>query len=120
MNEDTTKQLPDSLPFEERVLSLFDRVFAELAAVRAEVRDVRERQEVLEEKVDRRLQETRPIWEAVLQEVRANGEEIETVKRTVNQVDNKFDTIVEELFEQKIDMRDFKKRLARLESSSPA
>jgi len=86
MNEDTTRELNRS-SFEERVLAEFAAVRAEQSAMRAEQTAMREEQSAmraeltlmreiyghlnarlvaLEEKVDRRLQETRPIWEGVL------------------------------------------------------
>jgi predicted nucleic acid-binding Zn-ribbon protein len=72
VNDDPTKELPGASPFEQRVL-------AEFAAVRREVAEIRNQQVAmakhvvalvqrltsLEEKVDKRLKETRPIWEAV-------------------------------------------------------
>ena len=58
MSEDTTQGLPPR-PFEERVL-------AELSAMRQELTTVNSRMSTLEEKVDTRLRETRPIWEGVL------------------------------------------------------
>lgn len=63
MSEDTTRNFQPS--FEERVLS-------ELAAIRQEVTQqgvrlssVETRLTSLEEKVDERLRETRPIWEGI-------------------------------------------------------
>lgn len=57
MSEDTTKNL-DQRSFEERVL-------AEFAAMRSEFAALNMRLTALEEKVDARLRETRPIWEAM-------------------------------------------------------
>jgi hypothetical protein len=52
MSEETTQDMPDGRSFEERVFARFDALDARLAS--------------LEEGVDARLHETRPIWEAVL------------------------------------------------------
>jgi predicted nucleic acid-binding Zn-ribbon protein len=98
MSEDLTRNMPDS--FEERVLAQLVSITQELAATRREfteqiaaVRQEQERQRVmiehvhargvstearlaaLEEKVDERLRETRPIWESVL--ARLTGVETE-------------------------------------------
>jgi uncharacterized coiled-coil protein SlyX len=62
MAEDPTQKLPDSRPFEERVL-------AELAAIRSGQAALETRMTALEEKVDARLRETRPIWESVQQQL---------------------------------------------------
>ena len=51
MSDNPTQQTPDSRSFEERVLAHFDNLYGRLTA--------------LEDKVDSRLRETRPIWEAV-------------------------------------------------------
>lgn len=134
MSEDRTKELPDANPFEKRVLMLFDRVFAELADMRTQQADmrtelaaIRELQDSLDEKVDRRLQETRPIWEAVLQEVRATGErvgalaaEVEVIKEDVKRIDTKFEVMVQELFEHSADIRILKKRVTQIEDHNPA
>ena len=80
MNEDTTRELPGATPFEQRVLAEFAALRQEVGTVGQEVSALRQdvgvlRQEVstlstrltaLEEKVDERLRETRPIWEGVL------------------------------------------------------
>lgn len=120
MSEDRTRELPDAPSFEQRVLTLFDRVFTELAEIRA-------RQDRSEEKVDRRLQETRPIWEAVLHEVRALNARVEAVetdvakiKEDVGRIDSKFEVVAQHLFENAADIRDLKKRVARLEEVEPS
>ncbi|HVG29766.1 MAG TPA: hypothetical protein VM864_08725 [Pyrinomonadaceae bacterium] len=48
MSEQPTHETPDARSFEERVFARFDALDA--------------RMNTLAEKVDRRLQETRPIW----------------------------------------------------------
>lgn len=140
MSEDRTRELPGASSFEERVLTLFDRVFAELAEIRTrqdaaavELAALRERQDSLEEKVDRRLQETRPIWEAVLSEVRALNTRVETVeadvatiktdvgkiKESIEHVDAQFEVVAQQLFENAGDIKHLKKRVARLEEVEP-
>ena len=51
MGDNPTQETPDSRSFEERVFARFDNLDGRLTA--------------LEDKVDSRLRETRPIWEAV-------------------------------------------------------
>lgn len=134
MSEDRTQQLPGAPSFEERVLTLFDRVFAELATIRADIGVLSERQDRLEDKVDRRLQETRPIWEAVLSEVRALNARVEiveadmttiktdvqTIKEDVKRVDTKFEVITQQLFENATDIKELRKRVTRLEDTKPS
>ncbi len=97
MNEDTTRDLPVR-SFEERVLAEFAALRQEVGGLRQEVGGLRQEIDIvkqdihgmklvinemnrnlhatnqrlttLEEKVDARLRETRPIWEAVLVQVR--------------------------------------------------
>ncbi len=96
MSEDLTKNLPGS--FEERVL-------AELAAIRQENAHLNVRLTSLEDKVDARLHETRPIWEGVLQRLT----EIETGLNTLNR---HFKTMIKEEF-------DLRSRVDKLEDSLP-
>jgi len=90
MNEDTTRDLP-AQSFEERVLAEFAALRQEVGGLRQEIdivkqdvhgmklvinemnhqiHDVNKRLTTLEEKVDARLRETRPMWEAVLVQLR--------------------------------------------------
>lgn len=57
MDEDTTRKF-DERPFEERV-------FDELRAINQRLTTLEGSFAALDEKVDRRLMETRPIWQAV-------------------------------------------------------
>jgi septal ring factor EnvC (AmiA/AmiB activator) len=71
MSEDTTQQLPhDAL---RQILARFDSLDARLTA--------------LEEKVDRRLQETRPIWEQVLVRLTAIEERLTSVETRLGRVE---------------------------------
>ena len=72
MNEDPTKELPGASPFERRVLAEFAALRGEVAEIRVQqtataknIAALDQRLSALEEKVDSRLKETRPIWEAV-------------------------------------------------------
>lgn len=87
MNEDPTRELPGATPFEQRVLS----ALAELNA----------RSASLEERVERRLTETRPIWEAVLAEQ----------KRTNAKLDN----VITDLYNLRADVTLIATRVAQLE-----
>ena len=58
MSEDPSQKMPDARSFEERVLS-------ELTSIRSDIAKVDMRLTTLEDKVDARLRETRPIWEAM-------------------------------------------------------
>ena len=70
MSEDVTKDRPDGRSFEERVFARFDAMDARFNAIDARLDSLDNRLTALEEKVDKRLMETRPIWEAVQAQLR--------------------------------------------------
>src|SRR5882672_491071 len=108
MSEDFTKEFPGASPFEKRVL-------AELAAIRGDVAELRTQQAAmakniavldqrmtsLEEKVDTRLKETRPIWEAV--------------RAQIEKLDEKFNLFIRDLYDNRSDISLHGKRLDILE-----
>ena len=126
MNEDPTKELPQRRSFEEQVLAqlaairseaveIRTHVLAELAAIRGEVAEIRvqqaamakniaaldERVTSLEETVDARLKETRPIWEAVQEQI--------------EKLDQKFDIVIRDLYDVRGDLALHAKRISQLE-----
>jgi chromosome segregation ATPase len=126
MNEDPTKELPQRRSFEEQVLAqlaairseaveIRTHVLAELAAIRGEVAEIRvqqaamakniagldERVTSLEETVEARLKETRPIWEAV--------------QAQIEKLDQKFDIVIRDLYDARGDMALHAKRISQLE-----
>lgn len=129
MSEDFTKELPGASPFEQRVLAelgaLHARVGAlqgevgtlhgEVAALRSEVAEIRVQQiamakniaaldhrlTLLEERVDNRLKETRPIWEAV--------------RAQIEKLDEKFNIFIRDLYDIRGDISLHGKRLNILE-----
>lgn len=81
MNEENTEQIP----------LYIERLFAAIADLRNEIVAVSERLTKLEEKVDARLRETRPIWEAVLVRLEAVESRLSAVESSVSAVDDKVD-----------------------------
>jgi len=94
MSEEQTERLNNENTFEARVLAEFaainNRLTTELGALN-------ERLTTLEEKVDARLRETRPIWEAVQSQLK--------------QIDSKFDVFAHEWLEMRGDIELLKKRV---------
>jgi DNA repair ATPase RecN len=114
MSEDRTQQLPgDGM---NQVLTLLNSINARLTT--------------LEEKVDRRLQETRPIWEQVLSrltdvetrlgnvETRLDnvGKRLEKVESEVYIFSRKLRVYYDDLIKMQDTQEDFDERLRRLES----
>lgn len=86
-------------------------MLAALSAIRTDVAAIGERMSTLErkvdsleEKVDRRLQETRPMWESVQAQIR--------------KLDTKFDIVIRELYEIRYDHVILGKRVDELEKTS--
>ncbi|HYH85038.1 MAG TPA: hypothetical protein VEX60_06110 [Pyrinomonadaceae bacterium] len=84
MSEEQTERLEGGNPFETRVLR--------------ELANLNNRMTTLEEKVDSRLRETRPIWEAVLSRLEI--------------IDSKLDILARDLLETRADTDLLKKRLS--------
>ena len=87
----------------------FAAIRSELAEIRTDIATLNARQErfedrltTLEEKVDSRLKETRPIWESV--------------QLAIERLDIKFDKVIQELYELHGDIGLHDKRLTRLET----
>ena len=122
MNEDPTKELPQRRSFEEQVLAEFAALRSEgaalgreIAALRSDVAEIRTQQSAmakniagidkrltsLEDIVDARLKETRPIWEAV--------------QAQIEKLDQKFDIVIRDLYDVRGDMALHAKRISQLE-----
>lgn len=122
MNEDPTKELPGATPFEQRVLAEFAAFRSEIGSLRSEVAELRsevaeiraqqvamakniaaldQRLTSVEERVDRRLKETRPIWEAV--------------QAQIEKLDEKFNLFIRDLYDVRGDIVLHDKRLGVLE-----
>jgi DNA repair exonuclease SbcCD ATPase subunit len=94
MGDNPTQQTPDSRSFEERVFARFDALDARMdrfeSRIEGKIDALDGRLTALVDKVDSRLRETRPIWEAVLARLEAVEnrlneieEEVKKLSRTV-------------------------------------
>jgi|ERR1051325_4661674 DNA repair ATPase RecN len=81
MSEDRTQQLPDDGV--RLILARLDSIDARLTA--------------LEDKVDRRLQETRPIWEQVLVRLTNIEGELIQVKERLTKVESRLENVEDEV-----------------------
>lgn len=134
MSEEFTKEFPGASPFEKRVLAELGalrggiasfhtailELRSEVGELRDEVAEVRAQQVAmaksvaaldsrltsLEEKVDSRLKETRPIWEAV--------------RAQIEKLDEKFNPFIRDLYEIRGDISLHGKRLDILERRVPS
>jgi len=84
MNEDLTQKLPDSRSFEERVLSELAAIRSEQAATRRDIAALDSRLTALEDKVDARLRETRPIRESMQQQLTEMATRMAAMEKTLD------------------------------------
>jgi hypothetical protein len=105
MSDNPTQQTPDSRPFEERVFARFDTLDVRITT--------------LEEKVDSRLRETRPIWEAMQADLSKVKDDVMEIKRGVKLIHRDIFKIRvdQEEWEERSDKLD--ERVEKLESQSP-
>lgn len=101
MSEDTTRHLPDDGV--RLILARFDSLETRLTA--------------LEEKVDRRLQETRPIWEQVLARLTNVEEELTNVKEGLSKVETRLGKVEDELDNLGRKFRVFNRDILKLQNS---
>jgi len=123
MSEENTQNLPDSRSFEERVFARFD-------AIDAGLRDLNARVEKLEAESERRAVETKPIWERALTEIVAVNqkvdalsgevaelrEEVSVISRKVRAVDNKLGEIASDMLGLRVEQKEVRKQVDKLES----
>jgi len=109
MSDNPTRETPDSRSFEERVFACFDSLDGRLTA--------------LEEKVDSRLRETRPIWEAMQADLAIVKDDVATVKVDLATVKGEVKALSrgvmllhEDNFHIRTDLREFRERIEKLES----
>ncbi len=107
MNDEPTKDLA-TRAFQKRVLDEFAAVRSEIAEIRIQqtamarnIEALDQRMTTLEQKVNERLQETRPIWERVEEHLQKLGE--------------RFEGVLLELYELRHDMKIYGRRIGQLE-----
>lgn len=96
MSEETTKHLPDS--DSKLILARLDSIDARLTT--------------LEDKVDKRLQETRPIWEQVLTKL---GNLEDEMRNGFRKLERQVGLLAEDVLIVRADQRDLEKRMNKLE-----
>jgi len=102
MSDNPTQETHDSHSFEERVFARFDALDRRMGRFESRLTS-------LEEKVDTRLRETRPIWESV--QARLDG--IETELKSISRG---MILLHEDNLRIRIDQRDLRERVEKLES----
>lgn len=104
MSEDLTRKMPNS--FEERVLAEFAALNVRFNSFEARLTTFDERLTSLEDTVDARLRETRPIWEGVQQRLMG-------IEKGLAALNRQFGTLIKDSF-------DLRSRVERLEDGQSA
>jgi chromosome segregation ATPase len=136
MSDNPTQETPDTRSFEERVFARFDSLDGRMDRVEARMDRFETRLEskvdaldgrltTFEEKVDARLRETRPIWEAVqtrLEGVENRLEGVETgledLKGEVKKLTHTVMLVHEDNLHIRAGQRELNQRVEKLESQS--
>ena len=117
MSEEQTDRLEGGTPFEIRVLRELSNINQRLTGLEVRLTN-------LEEKVDARLHDTRPIWESVLtrldtietrldrMETRLDSMDtrLNSVDARLEKVETKFEVVADELLDMRTDVHALKKR----------
>lgn len=123
MNEEPTRDLPDTRSFEDRVFARFDVMEARfevrfssmdgrLDSVAARLDRVEARLDTLDARVhalEARAIDTKPIWERALTEILAIKDRVENIER-------KFDVLTLDMMQLRGDQRRVETRMDALES----
>ena len=125
MSENLTRQLPDDAV--ERILALLTSINSPLVSLEGKVDALDSRLTTLEEKVDRRLQETRPIWEQLLSyvediktELTRQGTRIVSIETEMRAgfevIEQKLNVMSEDVLSVRAKQKSFESRLGKIES----
>lgn len=125
MSEEITQPLPNDIS--KLILARFDSMDKRFDAIDKRLDSVDARLTAVEEKVDRRLQETRPIWERALAEIaglRTQMQEgFEKLRGEMNhglrRVERQVDILNHNILEVRADLRYLDERVTKLEPETP-
>jgi uncharacterized coiled-coil DUF342 family protein len=81
------------------------RILAEISGLRSEVTELRGEVRALDEKVDSRLKETRPIWESALAQLKELRDEMDKGFRDIGY---KMDVLAKDVLQVRADQRDLR------------
>ena len=103
MSEEQTERFEGGTPFEIRVLR-------ELSNLNRRFDGLEVRLTALEEKVEARLQDTRPIWEAVLSRLDTMETRLGSIETRLEKMDAKLDVLTRDSMDTRADVELLKRR----------
>jgi chromosome segregation ATPase len=104
MSDNPTQETPDSRSFEERVFARFDALDRRMGNFESHLTS-------LEEKVDARLRETRPIWEAM-------QARLENIEGEVKSINRRLRVLHDDILITKEGQVELRERIEKLESET--
>lgn len=114
MAEETTQNMDGGRSLEERIMARFDAMDARFNTMEARFdgrfNHLDTHLTALGERVDRRLLETRPIWESM-------QKQLEELNDKVDRLKEKVDVFATDIYDPRADVRSIGRRVARLEES---
>jgi chromosome segregation ATPase len=120
MSEDPTKDLTEDLPTPEPALP--NTTDSKLDWLIREMRQMRTDFNALNQKVEDRLHDTRPIWQAVqaqldklTREVESQSNEITEIKQGLRRLERKMELLNKAFFERQTDQDELLERVEKLE-----
>ncbi|HEX8473131.1 MAG TPA: hypothetical protein VF666_03805 [Pyrinomonadaceae bacterium] len=102
MSEETTKNMSDRRPFEERVFARFDALTSGLQGLDARLQNL-----------EARAHDTKPIWELALKEIMETRRELADTRRELTR---RLDRIEAMALETRVGLRDAEDRIEKLQS----
>lgn len=128
MREHNTHQLPDARPFEERLLTRLDSVDARLSSTDSRLDSMETRLDAvdgrlstLQDEVERRLQDTRPMSEAILARRDGMARKLEGVQEEMRTgfraLGRQIEILNDDFLTMRADIRDLDRRVVKLAES---
>ena len=114
-SDDLTKETPTGDRLDE-LISLVHRIGNDVNELKTRIGTLEQRLGAFEQKVDERLHDTRPIWEAVQNQITELRNEMVSSFR---KFDRKFDVLQEDFIEMKFKQRELESRVGKLEEKAP-
>lgn len=102
MSDNLTQETPDARTFEERIFARFD-------ALDRQMESLETRLVGLEEKVDARLRETRPIWEAM-------QSRLDNIEGEIKDINRNLKILHKDVVRVRVDQEELGERIEKLES----
>ena len=126
MSEDRTRDLPDNRSFEERVFARFDAMDTRFDGMDARFDAMDTRFDAVDARLaalDTRVQvleakayDTKPIWERALAEILEVKQGVGEVKERVENVERKFNILIQDMMQLRGDQRRVEDRFDALKS----